>query len=140
MAIARYLVDKSAYGRLHHSTVYDVLQPLISRGLVAICGTTLLELLYSAQSLEDHERIAVTVDAAFEWLPTDDVDFRRAREVSALLATTGQHRAVGLADLIIAAAAERHRVTILHYDADYDLIQRLTGQPTEWVVPRGTVS
>jgi hypothetical protein len=26
-----------------------------------------------------------------------------------------------------------------HYDADYDLIAEITGQPTQWVVPRGTV-
>jgi predicted nucleic acid-binding protein len=29
-------------------------------------------------------------------------------------------RSVPLPDLLIAAVAERHRVTILHYDADYD--------------------
>jgi hypothetical protein len=40
---------------------------------------------------------------------------------------------------MIAAVAERHRVSILHYDADYDLIAEVTEQPTEWVVPRGTV-
>jgi predicted nucleic acid-binding protein len=48
-------------------------------------------------------------------------------------------RAVGLPDLLIAAVAERERVTVLHYDADYDLIAQVTGQPTQWVVPRGAV-
>ena len=37
----------------------------------------------------------------------------------------------------------RHRVgdrlTVLHYDADFDLIAEITGQPTEWVVPRGSI-
>lgn len=139
MAVARYLVDKSAYGRMHLPEIYDVLQPLVSRGLVATCGTTTLELLYSARSPDDHERIASGIDAAFEWLPTEDVDFRRACQVSAQLARAGRHRAVGIADLLIAAVAERHRVTILHYDSDYDLIAEITEQPTEWVVPRGTV-
>jgi hypothetical protein len=27
---------------------------------------------------------------------------------------------------------------VLHYDADYELIARVTGQPCEWVVPPGT--
>jgi hypothetical protein len=119
--------------------VYDALQPLITRGLAAICGTTALELLYSAQSAKDHLRIAGAIDAAFEWLATEDMDFRRACEVSAQLASTGRHRAVGLADLVIAAVAERHRVTVLHYDADFDIVSEVTGQPTQWVVPRGTV-
>jgi len=48
-------------------------------------------------------------------------------------------RAVGLPDLLVAAVAERHRVTVLHYDRDYDLITAVTGQPTSWVVAPGSV-
>jgi predicted nucleic acid-binding protein len=46
---------------------------------------------------------------------------------------------VGLPDLLIAAVAERERVTVLHYDGGYDRIAQVTGQPVRWVVPRGTV-
>lgn len=46
---------------------------------------------------------------------------------------------IDLEVLIIAAAAERARVTLLHYDADFDLIASVTGQPCEWVVERGTI-
>ena len=28
-------------------------------------------------------------------------------------------------------------MTVLHYDSDYDLIADVTGQPVQWVVPRG---
>ncbi len=52
---------------------------------------------------------------------------------------SGQIRAVGFADLLVAAVAERERVTVLHYDGDYDLIAHVTGQPMQWIVPRGTV-
>jgi predicted nucleic acid-binding protein len=38
----------------------------------------------------------------------------------------------------VAATAERFSLVVLHYDADYDRIAELTGQPAEWVVPRGT--
>ena len=44
-----------------------------------------------------------------------------------------------IADLVVAAAAERAGLVLLHYDHDFDLIAAVTGQPTEWVVPRGTV-
>jgi len=44
-----------------------------------------------------------------------------------------------LPDLLIAAVAERERVTVFHYDGDYELIAKVTGQPTHWVVPPGTV-
>ena len=36
-------------------------------------------------------------------------------------------------DLLIAAVAERERVTILHYDGDYELIAQVTGLPVQWV-------
>jgi hypothetical protein len=41
--------------------------------------------------------------------------------------------------LLIAAAAEAAGLIVLHYDQDYDVIARVTGQPVEWVVPRGSV-
>jgi len=27
----------------------------------------------------------------------------------------------------------------MHYDADYDRIAQVSGQPVEWVVPRGSI-
>jgi hypothetical protein len=48
--------------------------------------------------------------------------------------------AVGFPDLLIAAVAERERVTVLHYDSDFDLTAEVTGQAMQWVVPRGTVT
>ena len=38
-------------------------------------------------------------------------------------------------DLLIAAAAESARVTLLHYDEEYDRIAAITGQPTRWLAP-----
>jgi predicted nucleic acid-binding protein len=59
--------------------------------------------------------------------------------VQAALWRRGQVRAVGFPDLLIAAVAEREQVALLHYDGDYDLVAEITGQPMQWVVPRGTV-
>ena len=75
----------------------------------------------------------------YEWLATHDEDWRRALEVQAVLWQGGQMRSVGLPDLLIAAVAEREQVTVLHYDADYEIIAKVTGQPVRWVVPRGSV-
>ncbi len=44
-----------------------------------------------------------------------------------------------MADLVISAVAERYRVTVLHYDGDFDRVAAVTGQSTEWVVPAGSV-
>lgn len=63
---------------------------------------------------------------------------KSAIEVHGALAERGRHRTVPIRDLIIAAVAERHRIGILHYDRDFDVIAEVTGQPVEWVVPCGT--
>ena len=71
-----------------------------------------------------------------------DRDLSRARPASAagpaLLARDSQ-RGRKIPDLLIAAAAEDVDATVLHYDADFDRIAAVTGQPCQWVVPAGTV-
>lgn len=37
----------------------------------------------------------------------------------------------------MAATAEAHWATVLHYDSDIEPIADDTGQPHEWIVPRG---
>ncbi len=56
-----------------------------------------------------------------------------------MLGARSQHRHFRLADLIIAATAETSGATVLHYDADYDRIAGVTGQPAEWVAERGSL-
>ncbi len=49
-----------------------------------------------------------------------------------------QHRSVSIPDLIVAATAERNSLTVLRYDADYDRISAITGQPAQWIVECGS--
>ena len=44
-----------------------------------------------------------------------------------------------MVDLLTAAIAEHYVATILHYDSDFEKIAAITGQPTRWVVARGTI-
>jgi predicted nucleic acid-binding protein len=138
-AVARYLADTSALGRLHHAAVAQVLAPLVEAGVVATCGVIEFELRWATRSSAELDRLRADRDAGYEWLATHDEDWRRALEVQASLWRSGRRRAVGLPDLLIAAVAERERVTVIHYDGDYDVIAQVTGQPVQWVVPRGTV-
>lgn len=73
-------------------------------------------------------------------MAVDESCVRRALEVQAMLAERSQHRAVPLPDLLVAACAERAGLSILHYDADFERIAGLTGQPTRWIVPQGSVA
>lgn len=132
-----YLADRSALARIPVAAVQARLQPLLVEGLVATCGIIDLEVGFSARTAAVHAQIRRERRA----LPRARVDDRvldRALEVQGELAEQGQHR-LPIPDLIIAATAEQAGLIVLHYDADYERITQITGQPHEWVVPRGSV-
>ena len=64
-----------------------------------------------------------------------DRAFARAWEVQGELTTRGQHRGAGAVDLVVAATAELHSLTLLHHDRDFGVIARVTGQPLRWYGP-----
>lgn len=138
-AVASYLADTSALARLRHATVASALGPLIEAGLVATCGVIEFELGWASRTARQFDEVRADRHTGYEWLAIHDEDWHRALDVQSLLWHAGLIRAVGFPDLLVAAVAERERVTILHYDSDYDLIAQTTGQPTRWVVPRGTI-
>ena len=98
------------------------LAPLIESGVVATCGVIEFELRWVTRSSAEFDQVRADRDAGYEWLATRDEDGRRALDVQAALWRGGPIRAVGLPYLLIAAVAERERVTVLHYDGDYELI------------------
>lgn len=137
--MATYIADKSALARMTSPSVAARLTPLISDGALATCGIVELEVLYSARNERDLVEIRARRSIAYERIAMAETDFVRAEDVMAELAKRGRHRAVSLPDLLIAATAERAGLTVLHYDADYDVIGEVTGQPMEWVAPKGTL-
>ncbi len=138
-AVATHLADTSALARLGRPEVAAALGPLIEAGLVATCGVIEFELGWATRTSAEFDQVRADRDAGYEWLATHDQDWHRALDVQATLWRTGRVRAVSFPDLLVAAVAERERVTLLHYDSDYDLIAGVTGQPMQWVVQRGTV-
>lgn len=137
MTRERYLLDKSALARWPKVTVAPVLDELSDRGLLAVCGAVEIEVVHSARSAKDAQRVRWLL-RGFDWLAMPDEVWDRAIDVQVQALHKGNHRALSMADLLIAATAERHDVSVLHYDGDFDLITSITGQPTTWVVPPGT--
>jgi hypothetical protein len=133
---ARYLADKSALARSPIPAVAARLTPLLEQGLVATCAVVDFEVLYSARNLTDYEAVLSERRSLDQALVTPEV-MSRAIEIQHLLARRGQHR-VPIPDLIIAAAADAAGLTVLHYDADFEMIAEVAGMAHEWVVPRGT--
>ena len=136
---ARWLVDKSALSRLAQPAVNDALWLPILRGTVGVSICTELEIGFSARSAEDYQEAREKLVDRLVPVALPLQAENRGREVQAGLVARGQHRAVSVPDLLIAATAEIEGLTVLHYDADFDLIADITGQACEWVVPKGTI-
>ncbi len=134
---ASYLADKSALARMTHAAVAERLASLILSGEIATCTIIDLEVLYSARSLRDYERVRSERNS-LEFLPMTAEVAALALDIQHRLALSGQHR-VPVPDLLIAATAQHYEVTLIHYDHDFDCIAAVTGQPAEWVVPRGSL-
>lgn len=132
-----HLVDTSVLTRLGEPSVRTVIEPLVAVGRVARAGISDLEIGYSARNAAEWDELAGALDA-FELVDTTAEHIQRARQVQRMLAAASQ-RGRKIPDLLVAAAAEHAGCTVLHYDADFDLIASVTGQPCQWVVPPGTV-
>ncbi|GAA1220410.1 PIN domain nuclease [Kitasatospora nipponensis] len=137
MSRERYLIDKSALARWGKTSVRPVLDDLSQRALLAVSAAVEMEVLYSARSAAEADRLRHLL-TGFDYLPCGDEVWDRAKEIQHLALFRGNHRALSMADILIAATAERHGVTVLHYDGDYDMIAAITGQRTRWVVPAGS--
>ena len=135
---AYYLGDTSALARLNQGEIAIRLGPLLESGLVARCTPTDLEAGFSSRSPVSHRSMR-SLRSSWPFVPMDQAVLDRAVEVQDLLADRSQQRGVKIADLLIAAAAEAAGLVVLHYDHDFDAIAGVTGQPTEWMVPAGTV-
>jgi hypothetical protein len=135
-----FCVDTSAW---HHSTSPAVAlawRRHLEADELAVCDQVRLEILWSARSARDYDALAEEL-AALRTIEIDASTFSRAREVQRRLAHVGglHHRSVKIAGLVIAAAAEAVGATVLHYDADFDRVAKLTGQPVKWIAPRGSL-
>lgn len=136
-----YLVDTSALARLERDESLDeAWADHIANGHVNICSVTELEFLYSARSIIDRRRKLSRIRNAYPSVLMPDAVPRRAQEIQEELTMIGRHRSAGPIDLLVAATAELNGLTLLHYDRDFETIAEATEQPTQWLVPPGSIA
>ncbi|MGQ0625276.1 MAG: PIN domain-containing protein [Sporichthyaceae bacterium] len=138
------LADTSAWiwsRRLAYPQLRAEFDAALIDGSLATCDMVRLELLHSARNPAEfadlRDDLAVLRDC-----PIGKPQWERALWVYGQLSTRrggSEQRSVKHADLLVAAAAEAAGITVLHYDEDYDRIAGITGQPTRWLAPRGTL-
>jgi predicted nucleic acid-binding protein len=137
------LLDNSAWGRLGDPALDDQrvteLADALEAGHLATCLPFLLEAGYSARSARDHDQLLKELLALPHFAIDEDVE-QRAVDAQRQLGRVGHHRLPPV-DLLLAATADRHRLGVLHYDRDYDLIAEKTDLEFDsvWLAPPGTI-
>jgi hypothetical protein len=92
---------------------------------------------FSARNAEEWDQLIGALQL-LELVETSAAHVARARQTQRLLSARRQ-RGRKVPDLLIAAAAEEHGLTLLHYDTDFDLIAEVTGQACQWIVTKGSI-
>ncbi|MET0416685.1 MAG: PIN domain nuclease [Actinoplanes sp.] len=140
MGMTGFLADTSAVLRiLYNPDVLAQWNDIVTSGIVSMCAITELELLYTVRSKADRERQEALLRETFRWVVMPDRVFEQAAKVQADLTARGAHRSAGPVDLLTAATAEAHGLTLLHYDADFLQVSAVTGQRVRWVAEPGSV-
>jgi predicted nucleic acid-binding protein len=134
------LADTSAWHRSSLPSVVDAWEDRLLEDRIATTAPVRMEVLFSALGGGHYDAVALELDALRQ-LPCGEPAWKRALEVQRRLAHRRalHHRSVKLPDLLVAAVAELEGAVVWHYDEDFDRIAEITGQPTEWVAPRGSL-
>jgi predicted nucleic acid-binding protein len=130
---ALYLIDTSGLFRILQAQLRKAWSDQLAAGVIAVCPIVELEFLYSARSLADRLEKQRLMTDLFGWVSMHDGAYERAQDVQQMLTEIGAHRSAGAVDLLIAATAERERLTVLCDDHGYLTIARVTGQPVKLV-------
>lgn len=136
----RAIIDNSVWQRAHLPPVKSVLTELIRAGYEFVtCAPQLLEVLWSARNGTEHARIA-TPFSTFATVDPGPGFTRGCSRIQASLWSGGLVRAVGNADIQIAMTALQNACTVVHYDHDFELIQRVEPSLSQrWIARRGSL-
>lgn len=132
-----YLLDTSVLTRLREPRVTDRVAALTLAREARTCTISTLELGFSARNGHEFDTLIEQL-RIFDSEQVTEADFDRALHMQRALAELG-HRGRKIPDLLIASVAQRRGLAVLHYDQDFDLISKCSGQLTEWIVPRGEI-
>jgi predicted nucleic acid-binding protein len=120
-----YLLDTSGLVRLLgdpglQTAWYDA----VDAEAIGSCYPQRTEFLYSARNAAEYDEITEMFGDLYPDVPLPKNAGRWIALVQHHMARAGEHRSASAVDLMIAATAAHHDLTVLHDDADYRTIAR----------------
>lgn len=120
------LVDNSIYARRDHSVVAERWQQASADGQLVLVAPMLAEVVYSARNGDAARQELADLLLAYDLEPITPGTWDLALRAQAQLARVGNgyQRRFSIADLLTAALAHQTGLGVLHYDRDFDDIEK----------------
>jgi predicted nucleic acid-binding protein len=122
-----YLLDTSGLVRLlGDAKLQEAWYDAVDAEAIGSCYPQRTEFLYTARNAAEYEEIT---EMFIDLYPDVSVPKNAGRWIASVqhhMAQAGQHRSASAIDLMIAATAAHHGLTVLHDDADYRTVARHT--------------
>jgi predicted nucleic acid-binding protein len=120
-----YLLDTSGLVRLlGDPRLQEAWYDALDAEAIGSCYPQRTEFLYTVRNREEYDEIAEMFGDLY---PDVSVPKNAARWISSVqhhMARAGEHRSASAVDLMIAATAAHHGLTVLHDDTDYRTVAR----------------
>jgi predicted nucleic acid-binding protein len=127
-----YLLDTSGLVRLLKDPgLQDAWYEAIDAESIGSCYPQRTEFLYSARNAAEYEEITEMFSDLYPDVSVPKNAGRWIATVQRQMARASQHRSASAVDLIIAATAAHHGLTILHDDVDYRTVAGHASDLTE---------
>jgi predicted nucleic acid-binding protein len=128
-----YLIDTSALVRFYRGQAGAEWDQTVSAGLVGICEPIRQEYLRAVGGRPAFYEADSLLQETFPYYVIPDSAWDETSHLQRELADKGWHQSASPVDLLMAVTARHHKLIVLHADADFDTISRLTGQPVRWI-------
>lgn len=115
-----FLLDTSAFWHLtRNPEAMKAWEHYGAEGLFHVSEPTRAEILYSAENAAQRDEMAGVLDILCELSPVPKDAWRWVDAAQYKLTLKSQHRGPGPIDLLVAATAVHHGLTVLHVDNDF---------------------
>ncbi|KPI03958.1 UPF0129 protein [Actinobacteria bacterium OV450] len=124
-----FLIDTSALVRFHRRQAAPAGDEAVTSGVVGLCEPVRQEFLRAVGGRPAYYEADGLLRETFPYFVARDSVWEDASALQQRLADEGCHQCASPVDLLVAVTAQHHKLTVLHQDADFETIARITGQP-----------
>jgi predicted nucleic acid-binding protein len=123
--VIRYLLDSSGLWRvMRDPALREAWAEVITAGAVGSCNPQRTEFRRSARNLDEYEQMTAMFEDLYPDAPVPKTVWRWVESAQHRLLRRGAHRAMSVADLLVAATAAHHGLVVLHDDSDFAVAAR----------------